>query len=179
MLILFGCSPAPTSVVERFVEAYNDENLDVMLGLCDDDFSLTLPSGDRLEGISSFRRYALYKGIMNSRLNAAELTPDRDLVRGLVVETSDWLTMAALDSLTLIYCFQTDKGRLLSMNIVLTGPSHQRWTDAIEDITEWARAKYPADLDGIMPSGQWSYSPESATTWMNLVSAYSNRVQGD
>jgi limonene-1,2-epoxide hydrolase len=175
-LLLQACGSSPVNTVERFVQAHNAGDFEGQLALCTQDVVYTQEGVSECNGTDELRPFLLWDASLNSMMSIQDCTGDGDLVRCLVVETNDWLTLSGVDSVTCVACFQVTRSKIKGIHIVLTGPSAMKKQEKIDEILLWARENFPTDVDFVMPGGTWSYTAETARKWIALTSAWRERM---
>ncbi|MFH0882901.1 MAG: hypothetical protein V2A56_07935 [bacterium] len=170
--LLQACSSSPVNTVDHFIQAHNAGDVDGQLALCTGEVVYTQEGVWERNGVEELRPLFLWDAELNSMLSVQDCTGDGDLVRCLVVETNDWLTLSGEDSVTCVACFQVTKSKIKGIHRVLTGPSAMKMQDRMDEILRWARENFPTDVDFIMPGGTWSYSAETARKWMAITAAW-------
>lgn len=85
-------------------------------------------------------------------------------------ETSEWLRLAGITAVhydSLRYTFQD--GLIVDVRAELAQETWQAVGMAMSRILPWARANRTAQLERLMPGGEFLYSAESAAGWLELL----------
>lgn len=172
-LLLVACSPSPQDVVQQFIDAHNSGAVSEQVVLLNDDAILTLEGIWTLQGVTAIQDFAAYDSTLHARFDVRELAGDGNLVRCLAVETNDWLTVAGVDSITEIVCFELEAKKISNIRVVLTGPSQSRMDNATKEMVAWAAENRDDLLNKVMPDGIRLFTAEAAAGWLQLWNEYS------
>lgn len=168
-LLITACSRTPQEAVDTYTDAFNRHAIAEQLATASDDITITLEGTWELHGKAEMQGLALYDSLLAGRLVIREMMGDGNLVRCLAVETSDLLTIAGIDSVTEILCFEIKAGKIVQIHQVMTGPSQTRLDAARKELEMWAMQHQPERWKEITPG---SFTPQTASNLIQLWELY-------
>lgn len=164
-------SPPASEVAEAYLEAHNAHDVSEAARFLAEDAILSINGGQgRIEGREGLLELEAWNVAIDGRFEWERLQETAKVAVYSVEEKSRWNELLGLDSITFPRVeYHVADGKISRIEIFFDPSEARRVQLQMRSLIEWAQANALETLQQVLPGGRFSYDPELAPVWLDLM----------
>jgi len=174
LLIIISCSKNKTQeVVESFITAHNEHNIEKALTFYDENIVFELKGVWTKKGLNEMRSLEEWDAALNSNLILESIVSKEDTVFCRVVENNDWFRAA--DITDLVHdptIFVVNNGKIKKIIALPSEKIGKEIEATIGALYQWSQKAQDTTINDLIQNGQFVYSAKAAEKWLALFNRW-------
>jgi hypothetical protein len=164
-----SCSPKLQDRVKAFEETYNRHDVEGVLAMFAENGVFEVPGSFTLRGRDDIRQIVEYDAAMNTQVSFGEYLVKDNVILCDMAETNDWLTAAGIKETQYSVQLVFEKGLIQLFRAQAGAETKQAISEVVGPMTEWASKERPAELEQIMPAGNFVYNAQNGRLFLTML----------
>lgn len=166
----------PKDVVIEFMHAANDHDESRALAMLHPDFRFREEGSDGFLDRDGMVDLLGWDRVIESEAHSESMDADGGVVTGVFWETNALYRRLGVETTRCELTFRVEDGLILEQSIEQR--DEEAFMAALEPFLEWAEESAPEEVEAIQPDGEFVFSAEMASRWLNLLDRWLEETGG-
>lgn len=167
--------PNEKEILAGYQQAHNAQDVEGALAWLTPDVRWTMTGLWVRHGIEEMRALEAWDAALNGRIEYRDV---KRLANGLscqAEETNDWYLAVGIDKVVYEQIrFEMKDGKISQVRAKLAAQSERAIDKVVNQVSRWALKAAPAEVNAVLPRGNFNYGADQAGRWLALLQAWQN-----